>query len=94
MAVGPEEVAEATLRHFGATEAADITDLDTLRKALHDRPRAEESPVPIACVPTRRNITAIYACKKKGKGVGPDGVPGDLLATMPGQMARVLHPFH
>eukprot|EP00974_Lingulodinium_polyedra_P103007 9972127-Lingulodinium_polyedra.AAC.1 len=49
MAVGPVEVAEATLRHFGATEAADITDLDTLRKALHDRPRAEESPVPIAC---------------------------------------------
>eukprot|EP00974_Lingulodinium_polyedra_P028342 2733787-Lingulodinium_polyedra.AAC.1 len=54
MASGPAEVAEATLRHFAAIEAAEVTDMGPLRLHLAARGDAAPTDLPIACVPTRR----------------------------------------
>eukprot|EP00974_Lingulodinium_polyedra_P077086 7464101-Lingulodinium_polyedra.AAC.1 len=54
MASGPAEVAEATLRHFANIEAAEVTDMDSLRSHLAARGTATPAELPIACVPTRR----------------------------------------
>eukprot|EP00974_Lingulodinium_polyedra_P127615 11202832-Lingulodinium_polyedra.AAC.1 len=57
VAIGPSQVAEATLRHSGNTEAAEATEPDALRTALRARPQTEGQIAPIASAPTRRQLT-------------------------------------